>query len=221
MNLSHGNLCLRHSSVLFCSRNELYFNHIVSYSCTVLASMWQHPLNNQKLFFSVFLIFFRIFFSFVDINFGFRAPLKLLSDRLFLSGLRVFLLSERLLSTLAFTFCNDRQLFTTFDNKMYFISPAAFPIWKTLAQYVSICLNFPSYSINQLSAIFSTCSSLNWSCTNVTSRSVITWGNNSLNLLILATDIVFLRFAGSKHFRYIKREASKGRDFCRFVTIFT
>ena len=154
--------------------------------------------------------------SFICLN-----PIKLSSERLFLSSLRVFLLSETLLSIFAFDFCNDRQLFTTFNSRMYFLSPAAFPISKTLAQYMSIRFNFPSFSLNQLSGTYSTCSSLNWSCTNVSSHSVMTRDSNCPNLPILATDIVFLQFAGYRHFRYIKGETSKGRDFCRSAAIFT
>ena len=101
-------------------------------------------------------------------------PIKFSSERLIFSGLRVLLLSERLLSTLAFEFCNDRQLFTTFYNKVYFLSPASFRMSKTLAQYMYICFSVTSSSLNQLSGTCSACSNLNWSCTNVTSCSVMT-----------------------------------------------
>ena len=71
----NSSLCTLAFSYPCCAlcKNSFATNHIaVSYSCTeTVASMWQHPLHNQILFLSVFLILFQIFSSFVNITFGF------------------------------------------------------------------------------------------------------------------------------------------------------
>ena len=78
--------------------------------------------------------------SFIRFN-----PMKLSSKRLLLSGLRMVLLPDILLSTLSLEFCNERQLFITFDNSVYFLSSPTFLISKTLPQYMSISFKFPSF----------------------------------------------------------------------------
>ena len=115
--------------------------------------------------------------------------IKLSPDRLLPLGLRVFLLSEGVLSTLPLEFCNERQLFITFNKCNFSLSLSALQIAKTLAQCISIHFKFPYFSINQQSGTCSIWKSLNWPCNNVTSRSAMTWDNNCFNLPNVTTDI--------------------------------
>ena len=67
-------------------------------------------------------------------------PINLSSQRLLLSDLRVFLLSDILLSIFALEFCNEKQLLITFENCVFYLYLQHFRyqrFWPSTCEYVS------------------------------------------------------------------------------------
>ena len=131
--------------------------------------------------------------------------------------LSVLLLSERLLSTLAFPFGNDMKELTTFDKSLYFLSLLEDITVKTLDQKKSIWHILSVFgSLIQFSLIFSNQYNLHWSFTMETSLLEIKCRMRDASLPMASTDQLQDLKRGERQVIYFNIIELRGKFFWKY-----